>query len=343
LALAARESGNQDGLETSGLPALERYIRSTLIDQKRAHLKASIARKTADIVDILQADAALAARALTMPLTELDEKISIFEAAVTSFACERDNLHDLLSGEWSRAIAKLDVMCEHAEKRARSQFENVAADVNRFSHLDVSQLGADQSVTESVMSAIFDKEFKAISEAVDEDLKAAITKHQHRYHLLVTRVRDSAMTLMNVSVPPVAPENWFQVKRKPYWIGEARLESLGSITADGLARFLPDKFRRKRRLKQLRIAVDNAITRNVSDLHWTMRQNIDESFRRVLGASGEAVDTSIAATREVLSRAQERRRSTGSSLQIEIEHANDVTVRLAALRDRLNQHLDEAS
>lgn len=89
------------------------------------------------------------------------------------------------------------------------------------------------------------------------------------------------------------------------------------------------------------MAVDKAITRNISDLHWTMRQNIEDSFRRLLGASDEAIDASIAATREVLSRAQECRRSTDSSLQAEIEHANATTLRLAALRGQLNRHLKE--
>lgn len=336
LALAARQNGDRNGLEASGLPALERHVRSTLIDQKRDHLEVSVARKTADIVDILQADAALAARALTIPLTELDEKISVFDAAATDFARERDNLQDLLSGEWRRAIAKLDILCEQAEKRARSQLEGVVANVNVVSPLD-----SEQSVIQSVMSVVFDKEFGVICGAVDEDLTAAIKEHQQRYHALVARVRDTAAALMEISVPPAAPDHWFQIKREPYWIGEARVESLSSITADALARFLPTKLRRQRRLRQLRMAVDKAIARNISDLHWAMRQNIDDSFRRLLGASDEAIDASIAATREVLSRAQECRRSTDSSLQAEIEHANATTLRLAALRGQLNRHLKE--
>ncbi len=113
---------------------------------------------------------------------------------------------------------------------------------------------------------------------------------------------------------------------------------MSSITADGLARFLPAKLRRQRRLKQLRQAVDQAVTRNISDLHWTMRQNIDDSFRRLLAASSYAVDASIAATREVLAMAQQRRHSTDNSLQGEIERTNATVESLASLRKNLEQH-----
>lgn len=333
LALAAKQDSDCGALDRSGLPALEQYVRSALIDQKRDHLAVSVAKKTGDILNILEADAVLAARSLTVPIGELDEKIGIFEAAAADFTRERDNLQDGLSGEWRRTLAKLDVLCQKAERRARSQLESVVADVNRF-----SQLESDQSVVESVMSVVFDKEFEAIGTAVDEDLAKAITEHQRHYQTLATRVRKTAASLMDVSAPPAAPDDWFKIEREPYWIGQARVESLSSITADGLARFLPAKLRRQRRLKQLRQAVDEAVTRNISDLHWTMRQNIDDSFRRLLAASSYAVDASIAATREVLTIAQQRRHSTDNSLHAEIERANATVESLVSLRKNLDQH-----
>lgn len=335
-ALAARQHGDRDALDASGLPALEQYVRSSLVDQKRRYLEVSIAKKTSDILAALEADAALTARALTLPLTELDEKIGIFEAATVEFIRERDNLQDLLSGEWRRAIGKLDELCEKAEKRARSQLDRAVADVNRF-----SKSGCDQDVIQSVMSVVFDKEFEIIGPAVNEDLAAAVAVHQQHYHALATRVRDTAGALMDVSVPAAAPDDWFQIKREPYWIGQARVESLSSITVDGLARILPAKLRRQRELKRLRVAVASAVARNISDLHWTMRQNIDDSFRRLLASSSEAVDASITSTREVLRMAQDRRRSTDSSLQYAIERSHATAGRLVELREQLDRHLQK--
>lgn len=334
-ALTARQAGDRDALKASGLVALEQYIRSGLVDQKRSYLEISIAKKTSDILAALQADAALTERALTLPLAELDAKVGIFEAAAVDFTQERDNLQDLLSGEWRRALDKLGALCQAAESRARVQLDRAVADVTVFSGPD-----SDQAVIQSVMSVVFDKEFETIATAVDQDLAAAVAVHQQRYHTLASRVREAASALMDVPVPIMAPDDWFQITREPYWIGQARIESLGSLTIDGLSRLLPARLRRQRQQRKLCEAVHKAVTRNISDLHWTMRQNIDDSFRRLLASSTTTVDSSIDATRDVLKLAQERRRSQDASLHEDIERVRATATRLVDLRAHLNRHLE---
>ena len=142
---------------------------------------------------------------------------------------------------------------------------------------------------------------------------------------------------MNVSVPSAAPNDWFQIQREPYWVGERRVESLSSLTIDGLARLLPAAWRRQRERKRFQEAVANALTRNISDLQWTMRQNIDDSFRRLLSASRDAVEASVAATRELLRMARERRSAEDESLQHDIERARFVERRLVHLQTLLAQ------
>ncbi|GLK73761.1 dynamin family protein [Ancylobacter dichloromethanicus] len=333
-ALAARQSGDRDGLQESGLIALEEYIRSSLLDNKRRHLEISIAKKSLDIVEALVADAALTERALTLPLAELDAKVTVFEKAASDFAQERDSLHDLLSGEWRRALDKLGALCQAAESRARSQLDRAVSDVTTFSGPE-----SDQAVIQSVMSVVFDKEFETIANAVDNDLTAAVAVHQQRYYALASRVRETAAALMDVPVSTIAPDDWFQIVREPYWVSQARVESLGSITIDGLAHLLPARLRRKRQKRKLIEAVRAAVTRNISDLHWTMQQNIDDSFRRLLFSSRDAIDASVAATRDVLVMAQDRRCSDDVSLHDEIERVRASIGRLKILRDQLGLHL----
>ena len=66
-----------------------------------------------------------------------------------------------------------------------------------------------------------------------------------------------------------------------------------------------------------------------------MRQNIDDSFRRLLFVSKEVVDRSVASTREVLEAARERRRSESESIQHETEYADRVLQQLRRLRTQL--------
>jgi GTPase SAR1 family protein len=331
-ALAAKQARDSCLLEASGLPDLTKHIRSSLVDRKRVHLEASIEKKMRHILAGLEADAAFSARALAMPLAELDEKIRLFEDAASGFTRERANLEDLLSGEWRRAIKKLHVLCENAKERIDRYLDTVFADSGSLSEL--------QSSIQSTMSTRFDEEFQSIGLAIDKDVAAAIAVHRERYQTLTDRVHQTAAALMNVRFPRLADEEWLEIKREPYWIGQAKVENLTSITVDLLARFLPISLRERRQRKKLRNAVQNAVTRNISDLRWTMQQNIDDSFRRLLSASNNAVDGSISSTREALTVAREKRRLESSSLQDEIEHAQETLKSLIDLSGQLGQPIE---
>ena len=188
---------------------------------------------------------------------------------------------------------------------------------------------------QSKMFSIFDREFESIGTLVDAEVAAAVSTHQQRYLTLVRSVREAAGTLMDVAVSGVASDDWLEIKREPYWIEQARLENLSSITVDVFARLLPARMRRKRQQRKVRDAIEGAITRNISDLRWSMRQNIDDSFRRLLFVSKEVVDRSVASTREVLEAARERRRSESESIQHETEYADRVLQQLRRLRTQL--------
>lgn len=337
-ALAARRRGDCEALGASGLLELEQYIQSELVSQKRKFLTISIAKKMSDIVDVLQIGAAMVVRALTIPLAELDEKIGFFEAASGEFQRERMDLEDLLTGEWRRALVRLDHLCDEADTRA-----------SREIGLLLEQLGESvqpqplRSEIESAMTGIFDREFSAIAATVDRELAHTIEVHQQSYRALAVRVGETAAASLNVALPVAAPGEWFHVEREPYWIGHVQVESLTSLTVDGVARLLPRKLRERRRQTKLRAAVTKAITRNISDLHWTMRQNIDDSFRRLLSSSNEMVETSISSTNGLLKMARERRRSEDASLHQQIESARRSQCRLVELRNVLDEHLQASA
>jgi GTP-binding protein EngB required for normal cell division len=330
-ALAARRAGDQAGFEASGLAELERYVRATLIAQKRDVLELSIASKMTEIAAALAGDAAMTTRALSLPIAELDATVLAFEQAVIAFERERIGLEDALNGEWRRSLSRLDALCEDAERRVRRQLD---ARLDRLGNCD----GPDESrsTVTTIMNELFDKEFAEIAKVIDAALTDSLQAHQRSYQALAARVRQTAGTLLDVPVAPALPTDWFQTKRQSYWVGERRAESLGSLTVDGLSRLLPATIRRRRQQRKFREAVGNAVTRNISDLHWTMRQNIDDSFRGLIAAAGEVVETSIDSTRDLLTAARQRRQEQDIPLQDRLERARAAERKLAALHDVLS-------
>ena len=336
--LAARRRGDRKALRASGLLELEQYIQSELVSQKRKFLTISIAKKMSDIVDTLQIGAAMIAHALTVPLFELDEKIGFFEAASVEFQRERTDLEDLLTGEWRRALGRLDHLCDEADKGAQREVEGLLKTLGA-----PGEPQAARSDVESAMSAVFDREFSAIAATMDAELAHAIEIHQQRYRALAVRVGETAAALFDIASPVPAPEQGFHAERKPYWVGQMQVDSLTSLTVDGVAGLLPRKLRERRQQAKLRTAVTKAVTRNISDLHWTMRQNIDDSFRRLLASSNEMVETSISSTNGLLKMARERRLSEDASLHQQIESARRSQCRLVELRNVLDEHLQASA
>jgi hypothetical protein len=193
------------------------------------------------------------------------------------------------------------------------------------------------------MAAVFDREFSAIAATVDAEFAHTIEVHQQHYRALVVRVGETAAALFDIASPFTAPGEWFHVEREPYWVGQVQVDGLTSLTVDGVARLLPRKLRERRQQAKLRTAITKAVTRNISDLHWTMRQNIDDSFRRLLASSNGMVETSISATNGLLKMARERRRSEDVSLHQQIESARRSQCRLAELRNALDEHLQASA
>ena len=309
-ALAARQAGDDEALEASGLPELERHVRSKLVDKKRSMLDLSVASKMSELLAALAADAAMTVRALSMPLADLDAKVIAFEESAVGFERERVALADALQGEWGRAVTRLASLCDEVDQSTRQDLDAVVARV-----AETQRLEAGNEVVTAAMAEVFDREFKSLAARVEEELRIAIEAQQERYLLLDQRVREAAGALLNVNVPTLASEDWFQIAREPYWVGERRHESVSSLTVDGLARLLPGPWKRRRRARLYRAAIGNALARNISELQWTMRQNIDDSFRRLLAESRKAIETSIASTRDLLATSRERRRKEDLSLE----------------------------
>ena len=80
---------------------------------------------------------------------------------------------------------------------------------------------------------------------------------------------------------------------------------------DGVFRLLPRPLRTRRRAKKRRRAIERALMKNLTNLHWTAKKSIDDTFRWLLAAAASSVDTSLRSTHELVAATRSRRLDAG--------------------------------
>ena len=155
--------------------------------------------------------------------------------------------------------------------------------------------------------------------------------HQRRADELITLVRQTAANLLEI--PFHAPESSeaFEAKREPFWVTAARTAALNPIPPGAFDRFLPAPMRGTRMRKRLLDEIDAVVIRNVENLRWATRQNLEDSFRRFGAELDERLAMSLAATRGAMQKALEQRKQHAEQIHSEIEAKQTALSRLAEI------------
>ena len=106
--LAAKQNGNDQALEMSGIAGLEEHLVRALASEKIRWLEDAVRSKAADILAQASAELGLRVRALNMPIEELAAKSDEFGQALLAIEEQRRITRDLLAGDHRRLREALD-------------------------------------------------------------------------------------------------------------------------------------------------------------------------------------------------------------------------------------------
>jgi small GTP-binding protein len=338
-ALRAKLANDSCLLAASGLPDLEVYLGDLLVREKIAILRKAAKEKARHIVSDLRVETNMRLNALLLPLDELGAKIAIFKRSVTAFEHEKQRLQDLLTGDWARALRTMESACEELYQTAKRDLRQALA--SRIA--DAATNDAARAIVEQAVAAYFDKELRDVAVSISERIDAAVNSHQSRAEELLDLVRKTAAGLMQVPLRDRIPNETFRSVREPYWVTSGHVDSLQSLTADGLARLLPASYRARRNRQRLLKGIDTVVLRNVGNLQWAMRQNVDDTFRRLGPLLDQRFTESIAATSEIMRIASDRKRQHDAALREEIEILRKSAGNLAAIEEELTKLPDLTS
>jgi ribosome biogenesis GTPase A len=333
-ALRAKESGSAEAFAASGFAELEKHLVQFLATEKRETLNAAVAQKAAALVAQLQLETEIALKSLRLPVEDLERRMATFDEAAKRFDVERRNANDFLAGDRLRALQELETEAEGLRTQARALLQR---------ELDEAlAAGEDSNRARERLSAkvvpFFEDALREVIRRVGVRLEEVLRVHQRRADELITLVRQTAANLLEI--PFHAPESSeaFEAKREPFWVTAARTAELNPIPPGAFDQLLPAPMRKRRVRQRLLEEIDAVVIRNVENLRWATRQNLEDTFRRFGAELDERLAMSLDATRGAMQKALEQRKAHAEQIDSEIETKQRGSSHLAEIAETLRRH-----
>jgi ribosome biogenesis GTPase A len=318
--LRAKLDGDSQALQASGLARLEQTLADALVQEKRGILDVTLCARAADLIGDMLFQAELEYRALLTPEAELRRKAEIFDASARAFEEERRRLSDLLSLDRKRLLRELEAETERVWRAAR---EEVARLIGEMNGADAEARAARDRIAQA-LAIHFDTALGESVRLFHDRMKAAALDHRQRAGALIDTVRKTAADLLDIEAAPSRDEDVLQQRREPYWVAPEGTLSIIDASASALSRFLPAGVRHRRAREQLSADTERAALRNVANLDWSLRQNIEDSMRKLETALSRQLEQALGATREALRMALDKRAARSASIEGELAEAKRI-------------------
>ena len=274
--LSAKREGDAAALAASGLPELEEALANELTSEERAIAFATGRSRAMSLVGELLYHRHLEHKALLTPEQELVQKIREFEHGISRFESEKANSSDLIAIDRRRLLVEVGAATDRIWTEARSKFAKLAK--------EETPPGFNEGQARAKLGKALEKHFEAAAHEATEwarsELITRLTKHEVQANALLAQVRQAAADLMEISVRLPAPEHAFELAREAYWVAPAPQNSIIDASALAFIRFMPGALRERRLRRQIASDTERAVLRNVANLDWALRQNVEDAFRR---------------------------------------------------------------
>lgn len=180
----------------------------------------------------------------------------------------------------------------------------------------------------------FQAEFDRFDAAFRSQCSRAFSLCQQRSDLLIQLVRKTAAEAFAIPDRVPVAEGTLEFRRTPYWVTAPR-ETLVAIPHNAIERLLPHSVRVRRVERRLKEAIDHIVRRNVENLRWSIKQDLEEEFRRFALRFEEQLTAALSATREAAMTVFQQRQHGELQFQAEMECLLAASRRLTAIEDEL--------
>jgi hypothetical protein len=155
--------------------------------------------------------------------------------------------------------------------------------------------------------------------------------HHRDMEAHIDRVRRTAADLFEVPCLEGVILDRLDLIREPRLVHHRWVTSFTEETASWIMRLLPHRLRLKQFDRRLEDDIDYFVARNVEELRWTMRQNVEEAFRLFPSRMEAQLDQTISWIRASLRTALERQAQRESAGDPELRRVSAHEQRLLQL------------
>ena len=278
--LEAKLKGNASLWVDSGMSSIEDFLVKFLADEKMQILHLAVVRKASDILENSLLRLRLKQRSLTLPLEDLERRLSVFNQKLEEIKRQREQARDLLKGDQRRTVEMLEQECGDTLKAVEKElYEMLNKILAEAPGIKLAEEKLRDALTE-VVPALFGKNLSRISNLINQRTQDILDAHQDAANTLVESIRKTAAELFEIPYISGKGVERIITRHKPYWVTEHWYTSMSPVPRGLLESLLPRNLALRRARKWLQQDIESIVLHNVSNLLNATRQNIDDTFGR---------------------------------------------------------------
>jgi GTP-binding protein EngB required for normal cell division len=329
--LQAKQDKDPLALAASGIQHLEQVLACELAREKRAIVFVMGRQRSISLIGELLFQSELEHKALLMPEADLKKKVAAFESSEARFESERQILSDFLSVDRKRLLKELETEANRLRKEAQKEVRQLVGEITARPY---NENDARDQVT-AMLSQYFEQALHQTVDLFRATSSERLAVHQERAGALINHVRQTAADLMEISATLPRSDDAFETKREPYWVAPEPSVSLLDMSASAMACFMPKNIREKRARDQLAADAEKAVLRNLANLNWAIRENLEDAFRRFESSLTEQLGNVLLATRQAMQLAIERRMTRAEEMDKYVKESARSNASLANIMSEL--------
>ncbi|MCX6689154.1 MAG: dynamin family protein [Methanoregula sp.] len=330
--LQAKDAGDAQQWEESGLSEVSDYLIAFLAREKSRVLKEAIGRKALDIFNNVHLQIELEIRALELPLVELESRLALFDKKITEAQQQQIHAQDILTGDHQRVLAQLESYIQNLRIPLRERFTNIANAAIAASP-QTPEHAARRAVAD-VIPACFERELGTVSTMMDCEITALLKNHEQRADDLIESIRKAAAELFEVPYQAPKGERFYEPVKKPFWVEYDWDCTFSPISAEVIERILPGMLREGRARNRMKQQVDTLVIRNLENLRWKTMQNIDAAFRKFSNDLDANLSLTIDATHGAIRSALAARKQHKENVADRIRDLKEVSTEIRGVISR---------